>query len=318
MDLEIFVVTYNRQNKLRATLDYLANSKIKDLSITVLNNKSTDDSLEVANSFKNKLSNLNVVTNKVNVGANANILKAFELSNSTYTWVLCDDDVINLSNFDDVLKVAHEGDVNLIHVGAHAQKEWLFGGKYSTPKELLAVGYPYFKFSSFIPCNIFKTESFTNNFMIQAYNNIVNAYPHMPFLLSVFKNDEKMYVSESQIMTAGMEGQSYTVTEWFFWWMKTCELLINPKEVRIAFLDQWKDIGMSNEEFGLQSFMHAKSLFDDKEFILRFEKKYMTPNDISIIKKYEKQLKGEFKFKVFLYESLVKAKIITPKNSTQS
>lgn len=277
-ELGIYIITYNRAFKLEATLNYILNSAICHFPITVLDNCSTDNTFEVVTKYTCRFDNLEIIKNKVNVGLGANFLKVFDYSDYNYTWILCDDDKIEAVAFDDVMDVIQEGKIDLIHVGAHAQKEWPFGGRFFTPRELLKNKYPYFKFSSFIPCNIFKTNAFTK-FMLPGYGNIVNAYPHMPFLFDLYKTDGKVYVAKNPIIVAQPSDSGYTHTQWFSWWMKTCELLGNKEDVRLAYLDQYKDIGSVDITSGLESFLYAEKLLNDGGYVAYFIDKYMTLSD---------------------------------------
>ena len=92
--LEIIIVTYNRKVSLEGTLSQLfaPESPVKDLDITVLDNKSTDGTFEVVRQFCKKHQNLKHVVNNRNIGGNGNIARAFETAKKEYVWVLCDDD----------------------------------------------------------------------------------------------------------------------------------------------------------------------------------------------------------------------------------
>jgi glycosyltransferase involved in cell wall biosynthesis len=249
--LEIFVITYNRSKFLEKTLMYLKDSKFANFQITVQNNCSTDDTIEVFHSFQNNygesFKSLKLISNLFNFGPNVNFLKAIELSQSKYTWVLCDDDVINAADVDDVLKILHEENFDLIHVGAHPERERVIFALKEIPRKLIEKGYRYFTYSSFIPCNIFKTELFQKQFLISGYNNVTNAYPHMPYLFDVFLKDKLIYISKRQIVTARTEGQCYNQTEWLEWWINTSKLLKDKQDVRLAFFDQFKKFDNSTQ-----------------------------------------------------------------------
>lgn len=225
---------------------YLKDSKFSRFKITVQDNCSTDDTIEVFQFFKSNygscFKNLSLISNLYNVGGSVNFLKAIELSQSKYTWVLCDDDVIDTSDIEDVLKVLEEDDFDLIHVGAHPEKERTIFQLKETPRKLIEMGYRYFAYSSFIPCNIFKTALFQNDFLIEGYKNVVNSYPHMPYLFNVFLEDKPIYVSKKQIVTARIEGQSYNMHEWLKWWINTSKMLSSKNNVRLAFFDQFKSL----------------------------------------------------------------------------
>jgi glycosyltransferase involved in cell wall biosynthesis len=278
--LGIFVITYNRAPKLRNTLEFLVHSSLKDYFITVLDNGSTDDSALVAKTFESKLANLRVVTNRVNVGPNANFLKAIELSDFEYTWVLCDDDLIDLSHFDNVHRVIENEKLDLIHVGAHAQKEWRFGGQTKPVQTLVSEGYNFFKFASFMPCNIFRTSVFHRQYLIKAYNNIGNGYPHMAYAFGHYATDASLYISERQVMTAVIGEQGYDLKSWLFWWMKTCELLEDKKAVRLAFLDQWKEENEPDDRKAAGKFFYDMyPIYKRQPSLRRFVKDYFTEED---------------------------------------
>lgn len=277
--LSLFIITYNRCELLKRTLSYLASSPLCNYCITVLDNASNDNTSQTVLEFSGQLPNLTIITNKVNVGPNANFLKAFEYSASEYTWVLCDDDVFDLTKFSDVLDVIEKGEVDLIHVGAHKQNIWLFGGEYKTPRDLQKGGYPFFKFSSFMPCNIYKTKKFNKEYLVQAYNNIGNSYPHMPYAFGIYKANELVYIAKNQIVVADIGGQSYTPKDWFVWWMKTCELLVNKEEVRAAYLEQWKNNDYRNDALGIESVLDAKKMSNNSKYTRRFIEDYFTPMD---------------------------------------
>jgi len=183
---------------------------------------------------------LEVITHKNNIGANANIIRAIEISEANYTWILCDDDTLQLDYLGDVIEILEEEKIDLIHVGAHKNNLWAdYAGQITGVRDAYEKGYHYFRFSSFLPCNIFKTSLFQNEFLIDAYNNITNGYPHMPFLLEQYKKNSLFYVSQKQLVVASETGQSYSHTQFCFWWLKTCLLLVDKKDVRNAFIDQW-------------------------------------------------------------------------------
>lgn len=261
-------------------------SVLKNYKITVQNNLSTDDTTAVFerfyDEFKTEFSDLTLVTNPYNVGANVNFIKAIESSKSEYTWVLCDDDFIDAADMEDVFEVLKAGQVDLVHVGAHPEKERTIFAQTTTPKQLLEQGYPYFAYSSFMPCNIFRTQLFLNDYLIKAYDNVGNAYPHIPYLFGIYTTNKTMYVSKNQIVTAGMEGQSYSQNKWARWWINTSKLLTTKEDVRAAFFDQFKIMGNSQKKKYIKAvyaFFNTAEIRSDYNVsmeILIFMKSYFT------------------------------------------
>ena len=218
--LEIIIITYNRSQFLMNTLDYLRDSAFSFCKITILDNCSTDNTIEIVMNEVKMFSNLNIISNKINIGLGANIMRAIGLSNSLYTWVLCDDDNFDFSDVDDVINVIIDEKADLIHMGAHEYKEWTPSGVLMTPTELIDKGYNYFLYGSFLPCNLFKTTSVYPT-IIQAYDNISNMYPHMPLIFDFFLNEKLIYVSKTRIVKASTSGQSYNYNKWLEAWVNT-------------------------------------------------------------------------------------------------
>ena len=234
--LEIIIITYNRAVLLHNTMDALLKSPFKMCHISVLNNASTDNTIEICNSYQNKFPNLTIITNKINIGGNANILRAIETSNGKYTWVLCDDDEYDFSYCDDLIEAIIGEKAELIHVGAHTDVPWNFGGNINTPRNLLKNGYSFFRFSSFLPCNVFKTESFYP-YIISCYNNIVNSYPHMPFFISFYEENKNIYITKNRIVKAVMGYQACPYKDFYLYWLNTALLLKKTSERVIMFRD---------------------------------------------------------------------------------
>ncbi len=235
--LTICIPTYNRKMHLKHTLDQFLSSPFKSCNIYVLNNASTDGTISLAEEYKS-FPNIIFITNKYNIGGNANILRGVEYGETPYVWIIGDDDVYDFSYTDDVISEIKKGDIDLIHVGAHTEKEWKNGGSTLTPREALKQDYPYFKYSSFIGCSIYKREVLCEN-LIDGYRNIFNSYPHMAILLSFYENDNKFYISKNQIAKAVVGNQGYNTDNLVRWWCGTSYLLKNKEDRRTFFSDQF-------------------------------------------------------------------------------
>ena len=96
-NLDVFVLTYNRAEYLRVMLESLCNQTVKGFTIKVLNNCSTDNTLEVIEELRGKYPdrNIEVITNKKNLGNYGNFRRSQELASNEYTAVFHDDDAIH-------------------------------------------------------------------------------------------------------------------------------------------------------------------------------------------------------------------------------
>ena len=108
-NLAIFLITYNRKDYMRRTLDSLISkvSPFRDCDITVLDNASTDGSSELIDIYCQMKSNIHHIRHKVNIGGNGNITRGFELGatcDKEYFWVICDDDKFDFSNASELVE----------------------------------------------------------------------------------------------------------------------------------------------------------------------------------------------------------------------
>lgn len=232
--LTICIPTHNRCKYLDRTLTYLLNSPFKNCPIFVFNNASTDETKKLAE----KYCEVTFITHKFNIGGSANILRSAEYASTPYLWIIGDDDEYDFSDISDIIDVMKEGKVGLLQVGAHTDKEWLHGGRYYTPRNAYNCGYQYFRFASFIGCDIFKTEVF-RKYISKGYNNAINFYPHMPCIFSFWENNEDIYISKNRIAKAIIGNQCYDNEKMLNWWAETCLLINSDKDRKACFFDQF-------------------------------------------------------------------------------
>lgn len=231
--LTICIPTYNRCSYLKKTLEYLCDSPFKDCEIYVLNNASTDDTAKLSESFPN----VTIINNRFNIGY-SNILRCAEYGTAPYLWIIGDDDEYDFSYTEDIIRVMSEGKIGLIHVGAHTDKPWTHGGRSITPRNAVNLGYPFFKYTSFIGCNIIRRD-YVEKYTISGYNNLGNGYPHMPCLFSFFENEETIYISKNQIAKAVVGNQSYNFDRFLLWWGETSKLLGDIRDQKECFFQQF-------------------------------------------------------------------------------
>ena len=64
-----------------------------------------------------------IVRHPKNIGANPNILRAVETSNSIYTWIICDDDFYDFSDCLDIIDAINSEKFDLISPGTQYEKK---------------------------------------------------------------------------------------------------------------------------------------------------------------------------------------------------
>lgn len=105
LKLSIVIPTYNRNQTLLATLERVLLQLRPGVELRILDNAS---SVPVADTLAPLLArhadkDVQVVRHRVNVGAHANILRAYEVAGAPWVWILGDDDVVHEQAVDTIL-----------------------------------------------------------------------------------------------------------------------------------------------------------------------------------------------------------------------
>lgn len=198
-NIDIFIITYNRKKYIERTLNLLfaEDSPIKDWAITVLDNASTDGTSEFLESFCSVHKNLSYIKNVRNIGGNANIVRAYELSlnkNCEYVWVLCDDDLYDFSSWAEIQK-AIDDKYDIICVCNYAfpeEEEKIF----HIPNLLLQL--------TFVPAGIYKKSLFKDDVFPNMYDAISSLFPQSVISIEAINNGKRIYEVKNEIVHNGI------------------------------------------------------------------------------------------------------------------
>lgn len=198
--LQIVLITYNRSYFLNRTLKQLFSeeSPVKKCDITVLDNNSADSTAEIVSEYQKKFPNLQYKKNPLNIGGNANIVRAFEtgaVSGKEYVWVLCDDDYYDWSNFDAVSE-AMDGNVDCIGIARYAIPD----------NELNNPAYQFFQLT-FVPGGIYKTSVISDTVLTNMYDTIYTMFSQSCISAHILNNSGKISFLEKPIVENGLHVQ---------------------------------------------------------------------------------------------------------------
>ena len=190
LPIDIFVITYNRANKLYSTLKQLldSDSPVKNYPIHIIDNNSTDDTTSIVNTFLSQYSNLTYEKNQYNIGGNANIVKAFYKASKEYIWILADNDQFCWKSWSDV--------ENGIKNAADA----IIVSKYENPEKNLA---QLFIQTTFLPGVIYKTENIDDTVMGNMQFNISNMFPHLALSAKLLNENKNIAIIKNAIVIPG-------------------------------------------------------------------------------------------------------------------
>jgi glycosyltransferase involved in cell wall biosynthesis len=223
--LEIFIFTYNRAESLRRTLSQLESESVRNFRITVLDNHSTDATPEVCAAHQKRLPNLRIVRHPKNIGGLANFLRAPELAEAEYTWVICDDDSFDFTKAQDIFEEINRGELDVISVGVegHSLPAARRGGLSE-----FALRENFFLSHSFVPSTIFRTVLFDSNCLRAGYDNIDTMFPHFPFLVSLVEANRSIYVSKEKVISKS-NNVGYSTFRFMSGWLKSCRRIADAR-----------------------------------------------------------------------------------------
>ena len=185
--LQIFLITYNRDKKLKLTLDsiFSQESPIKDFDITVIDNNSTDSTPQVVQEFSKQFSNLKYKKNRYNIGGNGNIARTFELGEKEYIWILCDDDEFCWDGWGEVEDAIQNNEDAIIVANT------------DNPQLNIA---QLFGQTSFLPAMIYKTSNIDENVIVNMQYNISNMFPHMAISAKLINENKSFKIISNPVV----------------------------------------------------------------------------------------------------------------------
>lgn len=91
--LTIAIPTYNRAAALEQTLGIVVPQLDSGSRVVIIDNASSDDTAAVCDRYLLTRAPIEIIRNRVNIGANANIMRCCEQAGGGYLWILPDDDI---------------------------------------------------------------------------------------------------------------------------------------------------------------------------------------------------------------------------------
>lgn len=168
-NLDVFVLTYNRAEYLKIMLESLCLQTAVGFKIKVLNNASTDNTIEIVEEIIQKYPerDIELINNDKNLGNTGNFIHSQELASNEYTAIFHDDDAIHPEYIETAMSILEKCKNAVMCTGYGVAKynvdnsNWdvLFKGYLTYSKEdsvfnNLLIGRPVFA------CCIYKTEAY--------------------------------------------------------------------------------------------------------------------------------------------------------------
>jgi len=233
---EPVIITYNRADELEKTLAAFAACKDKQMICHVLDNCSTDETAVVVAKWQAEWPGLRYHRNAYNIGGNANTLRALELSNATYSWVIGDDDVWHLEHIDLLIQALNAQKADIIRLG------WLVSdacaGKTMDAAQLFQEESFFFASLSMISATIVRRDIMTAH-LNWAYQNIACSYPQLVPCIRTFQNRPMQVHNLAQALIthtpSNEPGYFLGDLEWYVGWFKTARFFTDAQQQK-AFI----------------------------------------------------------------------------------
>jgi len=202
--LTIAIPTYNRKqfliNNIRQLLPQL-NDQTKLLIIDNCSKEIMQDVLCIEFVDIQK-KNVEFIRNRVNIGADANVVRCFENCTSPYLWILGDDDIpvkdavtkiiYNIKKYPEIIFFNYSSEIYFRNKNINTKGIFDFVENIDNYSNLL-----------FISNNIYKLDKFIDN-LIFAYRHIYSCASQIAILIESLSEDSETQFSKEQIVTWGM------------------------------------------------------------------------------------------------------------------
>ena len=236
--LEPVLITYNRCADLKRTLDAFIKANLTNIKLHVLDNASTDQTMSTVMSAQKIWPNLIYHRNTYNIGGNANILRAAEITSSEYSWVIGDDDAWHLEDISELCAILREGQADVIRLG------WLVSsasrGKGEYLENLAKNESLLFSSMSMISATIIR-KSLIIPHLPYAYMGAGDAYPQLvPMLRASTSIPLIVYTLKHDLVThmpSAAPGYFSGDLEWASSWVRTSRFIECPR-IRKFFVSE--------------------------------------------------------------------------------
>ena len=112
--VSVIVPVYNTSKYLRRCLDSLVNQTLKDIEIIIINDRSTDNSKDIIEEYKNNYSNIKVIHNKTNKGIGYNRNLGIKEASGKYISFIDSDDWVSLDMYEKMYNKASKDKNDLV------------------------------------------------------------------------------------------------------------------------------------------------------------------------------------------------------------
>lgn len=274
--LTIIIPTYNREKRLKRTLDILESQTDKNYKIIILDNCSDYNINKVLNDRSEEfVKKVSIVCNKNNIGMCGNLSNLFLQEQQGWIWTLSDDDIPSINSVEIIRsEIDDKNDTGVISFSIREMSDYM-DGKYNLEFQNLSELFGFYR-------NIFKQNKdghlwqgdfiyisnkvynmrYVNKYVEKIFTYSYTGVPQLVPVLFILKNQEaKVRISDLKIVAyESPEGDHWnildtalgtsTITD-FFWNLSKKERITLYRMIMFDYKTVIKSAGFSNNKTDL-------------------------------------------------------------------
>ena len=200
--LSIIIPTYNRNKILAKNINHLLPQLNESCELVILDNCNKEKVEVTLVNILNNYKSVKVVRNTVNIGGNANVMRAFEYGEGEYLWILGDDDKVKGDSISLIFKYIDDFpdaiffNFNSIAEGHHKRLD----NKISKNLDEFLESVDTLGQLIFISTNIYKTSHFKDSYRIANLYLYTNMPQFIIVIMSLSYKDNMTVISKDQIV----------------------------------------------------------------------------------------------------------------------
>lgn len=268
--ITVVIPTYNRPVSLKNTVSLIMRQWSPEIEVIVSDNQSSNPALEVLLPFfasEIESGKLQIVRNTVNIGADANIVRAIEIASGNYVWVLSDDDPPASTALHSIL--------SLINSNPNAVLFNFSTKLFSRDSQVEGVGLVEFvdKLDSFsnlllISASVYKIE-LLRKFQHKTYTMLNSHCQNLASALQALQDGASFIFSDLLIVGWGDQGNTWIASDVYYKIPSLVDELSVTKKTTRLFLRKISYC-LPTHEYFLYSFLkNYMNSVDDRKFIYK-------------------------------------------------
>ena len=298
--ISVIIPCYNVEDFVEECLDSVINQTFEDMEIICINDGSTDNTLSILESYAKRDNRIKIL-NQNNQGLSASRNRALEMAKGEYIFFLDSDDYIELTTFEELIRLAEEKCLDLIIFNLrnfdNETKEEQYDKYYDMPflKEIVGdnvfnykdLGYKMLILSVTAPGKLFKRE------IIQDLRFPVGLiFEDNPFFTEVMFKAKRVFFLDEQFYNRRVHLNSITnsSTDKFSDWIEISNILFDILK-KYDYFEVCKKAAYFKKFYGSYKFLTLVDETEKKDFFERIKKDFASHKD-----DYE-SIKGNFRYK---------------------